>query len=155
MPYTPIQVARRANVAVQSIRNWSNDYAEFLSPAARGEAGPRIYSDEDMSVLCAVAALRKSGVRRDEIMQRLREEVPGVVDVVLESTVGPAVEDATLQATQSLQTEPQTALALYSLQSRVEALERHAERQVDRLVTGIILGAALTLLIVALALRMV
>lgn len=155
MPYTPIQVARRANVVVQSIRNWSRDYAEFLSPGARGEAGPRLYSDEDVSVLCAVAALRKSGVARAEVVARLREEVPGVVDVVVERVV----EEATPQPTQATNAGQGEALALYaaqsSLQSRVEALERRMEGHTDRLVTGIILGMALTLLVVALALRVV
>lgn len=148
MPYTPIQVARRANVVVQSIRNWSRDYAEFLSPGARGEAGPRLYSDEDVSVLCAVAALRKSGVARAEVVARLRDEVPGVVDV-----------EPTQQPTQATNAGQGEALALYavqsSLQSRVEALERRMEGHTDRLVTGIILGMALTLLVVALALRVV
>lgn len=148
MSFTPIQVARRANCAVQSIRNWSRDYAEFLSPGARGEAGPRLYSDEDVSILCAVAALRKSGVARAEVVARLREEVPGVVDV-----------EATPQPTQATRTAQNEALALYAaqsgLQSRVEALERRMEGHTDRLVTGIILGMALTLLVVALVLRVV
>lgn len=152
MPHTPIQVARRANVAVQSIRNWSRDYAEFLSPGARGETGPRLYSDEDMSVLCAVAALRKSGVNRAEVVARLREETPGVVDVQPTPTATPL-------PTEGQKTRLDDALALYavqsSLQSRVEALERRVDRHVDRLVTGIILGVALTLLVVALALRVV
>ena len=148
MSFTPIQVARRANVAVQSIRNWSRDYAEFLSPGARGEAGPRLYSDEDVSVLCAVAALRKSGVARAEVVARLREDVPGVVDV-----------EPTPQPTQATQTGQNEALALYaaqsSLQSRVEALERRMDGHADRLVTGIVLGVALTLVVVALVLRVV
>lgn len=150
-----MQVARRANIHVNTVRKWSAAYAEFLSVQARGKAGPRLYSDEDVSVLCAVAALRNSGVSPDEVMRRLREDAPSVVDVTVERVV----EEATPQPTQATNAGPGEALALYaaqsSLQSRVEALERRMEGHADRLVTGIILGVALTLLVVALALRVV
>lgn len=155
MPLTPIQVARRANVAVQSVRNWSVTYGEFLSAQARGEAGPRLYDDEDVQVLCAVAALRKSGVSTGDVVERLRQDRHGVVDVVAETNV----EDATPQATEGQKAGQNEALAYMvvqsSLQSRLEALERRMDSHTDRLITGLLLGVALTLLVVALVLRVV
>lgn len=79
---TPTQVARHANCTPQSIRNWSREYADLLSPQASGQAGPRLFTDEDAEILCLVAALRKSGVSRDETRQRiLNREARPVVDV--------------------------------------------------------------------------
>lgn len=153
---TPAEVARKANVTAQSIRNYSRDYADFLSPGARGEDGPRLYTDEDVEVLCAIAALRKSGVPPAEVVTRLRNgTVPLVVDAEPEAAFSPPGQ--TLNAVTERAEEPITPpqMAYMMLQSRIEALERRVDGGVDRFVTGIILGMALTLLVVALALHMV
>src|SRR5690606_2640200 len=120
---TTAQVAKRANVSVQSIRNWSREYAELLTPAARGEAGPRVFADKDVEVLCAVAALRKSGVPRDEVMERLRsEDIPAVVDI--EPQLAP--QSPPQMTTEGQNTGAETVLVPHvvyiNLQSRIEAL---------------------------------
>lgn len=142
--YTPAQVARRAGVHANSIRNWSRDYAAFLSPAARGANGPRLYSDEDLSVLCAIAALRKSGMSPGDIPNHL-QTIPTI-----------ELQAPTQIAVQTPQDAPQDTYALqlvYSnLQSRVEALERRVEARAGGLVTGVIIGFALAILLVAVVL---
>lgn len=118
--YTPAQIAQRANVHPNTVRNYSRDYAEFLSPGARGDDGPRLFDDADLSVLCAVAALRKSGVSAADVPAHLR--TISLVDTI---------QTPTLPAPQNAQEGQGEALSLQMvsnmLQSRLEALERRIE----------------------------
>lgn len=78
---TPAQVAKIANVHPNTVRKYSRDYAEFLSENARGDDGPRLYNEEDVEVIRAIAALRNSGMPPAEVTRRLRaKDVPPVVD---------------------------------------------------------------------------
>lgn len=158
----PGQVAKRANITPQTVRNWSAEYADFLSPQARGEDGPRLFSDADVDTICTIAALRKSGVPPAEVSERLadRDDVAVVVDV--EPTANEEQSEAkneiqmqnagqivTLEAFATLKQQAELALRI------AERAERITQHQTDRLVTGIVLGVTLTLVVVALVLRMV
>lgn len=158
---TPAQVAKSANVTVGTIRNWTRDYGDLLSPEARGENGPRRFNDEDVSVILAIAALRKSGVPPSEIAQHVsNHEVPPVVDANVDTPQSPLQSD--YNALQSVQVLPQALqIAHNALQSRVEAVERALQlveqrqaARVDALVTGIVLGGAAVLIVVALVLAL-
>jgi DNA-binding transcriptional MerR regulator len=160
---TPIQVAKKANVSVNSVRNWSREYADLLSLEARGENGPRLFSEEDAETICTIAALRKSGVPPTEIADRIsNQDVPPIVDAIPEPLQSTLQEPTT--ALQMLQDAP---LALHvahnALQSRVESLERRVEADIARielqqrerlnmLVTGIVIGAGVVLIVVAVVL---
>src|SRR5688500_4613646 len=114
--YTPTQVAKRAQVHPNSIRNWARDYADPLSPQASGEAGPRLFNDEDVQIFCTVAALRKSGMSPAEVANHLRNgTAPSIVDATPQQSLQ--------QPTESLQMAQDAPLALYTahsaLQSRV------------------------------------
>jgi DNA-binding transcriptional MerR regulator len=126
---TPIQVAKKANVSVNSVRNWSREYGELVSPAARGEDGVRLFNEADVEVICTIAALRKSGVPPSEIADRIRnQDAPSVVDVMPEPPTQSLQDPAN-----SLQTGAESSLALQlvqsTLQSRLEGIERHLEAQ--------------------------
>lgn len=118
MPTTTRQLAKLAGIAEQTVRNWSDDYSDLLSPQARGGAGPRLFSDEDVQVLCTVASLRRQDVPRAEIMERLQRG-----DVVIEPTPIPH------QATPNAQEGPHAPLARVDVPSiilaRLDAVERH------------------------------
>jgi DNA-binding transcriptional MerR regulator len=162
MPTTPAQVARQANVSVQSVRNWTRDYSEFLSPQARGEHGPRLFNDADVELLLAIASLRRSGVPPAEVPERLRDKsAPPIVDI--------DVEASPQQSTETLKKATDGALALHmahnTLKTRVEAVEARLEAQAteakaaarDRmtmLVLGIVLGVVLVIALQLLALGM-
>jgi DNA-binding transcriptional MerR regulator len=145
--YTPAQVAQRAGIHPNTARNWSRDYAAFLTPAARGEAGPRLYSDEDLSLLCAIAALRKSGVPANEIPTHLQRP-SAIVDV--EPTIEPTT---TLQAPQK---PADVTLALQavqsSLQAQIDALRADMRAQREDKLTWFILGFAMAVVLVAVVL---
>lgn len=114
MPTTTRQLSKIANVAEQTVRNWTRDYSELFSPAARGGNGPRLFSDEDVQVFCAIASLRREGVPSAEVIERLQRG-----DIYIEATPNSP------QATPSPSDVPQAALvALSSVQARLDALER-------------------------------
>jgi DNA-binding transcriptional MerR regulator len=152
--YTPSQVAKRANIHANSVRNYSRGYAEFLSTGARGEAGPRVYTDEDVDVLCAIAALRKSGVSPGEVGEHLRQRaIPSVIDVTTEPLQG-----ATTSLQAPVMVSPIQHDGYNALQGRVDSLERRIESQatiqrdrwmtfgmgvwIGMVTTGVILGVA-------------
>jgi DNA-binding transcriptional MerR regulator len=121
---TPAQVAKRANVTAQTIRNYSTEYAALLSPAARGDNGPRLYDEQDVETLCTIASLRKSGVPPGEVVQRIQsDDVPPIIDVTPQTAINESPEP--------LKTPLNDDLALPAVQSitlrRVEALERQIE----------------------------
>jgi DNA-binding transcriptional MerR regulator len=115
--YTPAQVAQRANIHPNTVRNWSHDYAAFLSPSARGEHGPRLFDEADLSILCAVAALRKSGVAANEVSSHLQRQ-DTLVDV---------------DATTPLQYPPQTAQTPLETHLALQAIQSSLQAQIDAL----------------------
>lgn len=121
MPATTAQVAKIAGVSVQTVRNYTREYGELLSPQARGETGPRVFSDEDTRIFCAIADLRKSGVPPGEVAERIRTN-----DVVIDVAHQTSPQNAT--------EAPQVPTKVeYSPQAFIEALERHHARQSERL----------------------
>jgi DNA-binding transcriptional MerR regulator len=136
---TPAEVARRANVSVQTIRNWSADYAVLLSPQARGKAGPRLFSDEDVDTLCTIATLRRTGMQPAEIITRIQaDNTPPVVDVApTTSPQTPYNEPQGMALVQSSTPDPYNAL-----QRRMDGLERTQHTLLRAaLLWGVLLGA--------------
>jgi DNA-binding transcriptional MerR regulator len=126
---TTAQVAKRANIAHNTVRNYAKEYSELVSPDARGENGERRFSDEDAETICTIAALRKSGVPPSEVVERIRnQEVPPVVDVDV------TLPQNTLQEPSEIpQNAPEASYALQvvsnTLQARLEAIERQIADQ--------------------------
>jgi DNA-binding transcriptional MerR regulator len=150
--YSPSQAAKRANVHANTIRKWALAYGELLSPAARGKNGARLFNDKDVEVFCAIATLRNSGMLPDEVIDRIRDTTaPPVVDV--------ALHEPPQDAPQAIRTVEEvtssTQIVYIALQGRVEALERRVDSNTSQLITGLVIGAAITLVVVALVLRVV
>ena len=118
MPTTTRQLAKLAGISEQSARNYSRDYADLLSPQARGEAGPRLFDDEDVQTLCTIAALRRENVPRAEIIARLRQG-----DIVVEAT--PSPQHATPNATDAPHAPLATQVALSTIQRQIDAIQRN------------------------------
>jgi DNA-binding transcriptional MerR regulator len=117
-------------MSAQTIRNYTDDYGELLSASGRGETGPRLYTDEDVQVLCAIAALRKSGVPPREIVERLRnEETPPVIDVTPTHPSNQPQEGS--KAGQGELLAPQTAVVA-TFNGRFDAIERRLEAREHR-----------------------
>ena len=139
---TPAEVARRANVHVNTIRNWTTDYAVLLSPQARGEAGARIFTDEDVDTVRTIATLRRTGMQPAEIIERIQaDNTPPVVDVTPNTPTGsPQEAHNAPQGTSLVRYTPQEAHN--ALQARFEHFERHQDALIKAaLVRGAIWGA--------------
>lgn len=134
---TPAQVAKQAHVTAQTIRNYSAEYADLLSSAASRTNGPRLYTDEDVRVLCTIAGLLRSGVARHEISERIRkQDVPPIIDITPQT---PSIEPQMPAQETALMAQ----MVLNNHQSRIEALERSmvAQRR-DTIRAAEIRGAA-------------
>jgi len=77
------ELARRLYVSDATVRHWTGEFAEFLSPdAAPEKAGTaREFNESDQIIIATIAALRGNGDSYDEIRAKLRngtrlEEVP-------------------------------------------------------------------------------
>jgi DNA-binding transcriptional MerR regulator len=116
---TPTQVAKKANVTAQTIRNYGDTYAALLSPS--GTANPRLYTDEDVEILCTIASLRRAGVPHDEIVERIQnQDVPPLIDL--------AANVPSNEPQEPLKTASNEALATVDVQSMLEAHFEAVER---------------------------
>jgi DNA-binding transcriptional MerR regulator len=140
MPTTTRQLAKLAAISESSVRNYTRDYSELLSPQARGDAGPRLFSDSDVQTLCTIATLRKEDVPRAEIIERLKRG-----DIVIDTATSP-------QQAATSRTEGQgEALAIQVVQSSMEARLNAIERRLDNRDRGLMLWGALWGAVAALA----
>jgi len=71
---TTKQVATRLNVTTNTVRNWSEIYAERLSESARpGAASERRFSERDITIFEYIQRLKSEGLREGDIKERLKE----------------------------------------------------------------------------------
>lgn len=153
--HTPADVAKLAGVTPQTIRNYTTVYGEFLTHQDRHKGGARLYTDEDVEMLCTIAALRASGLPPDAVMERLRDDTtPPFIDV---SPSTPSIDPVEGHRTGNT--------GLYDLQvyqpiiaGRFDAIERHMEAYMAELrielrqrrkydvLWGILLGGTLALM---------
>lgn len=116
MPTTTRQLAKIAGISESSVRNYTRDYADLLSPQGRGDAGSRLFSDADVQTLCTIATLRKEEVPRAEIIERIQRG-----DIAIDPTASPQ------QAT----TSPSAPLATVEVQAIIAGRFRAIERRLD------------------------
>jgi DNA-binding transcriptional MerR regulator len=69
----PQEVAARLEVSAFTLHQWTEQFADFLSQAARSNDAehPRRYTDEDLATLIMVKGLLSEGLSHDEVRQRL------------------------------------------------------------------------------------
>ena len=62
------EVAQRVGISVQTVRNWGELYARYLSEAATPQPGQtRFYIDDDVRVLGAIRQLKSEGLSDDDL----------------------------------------------------------------------------------------
>ncbi len=124
MPTTTRQLSKIAKVSEQTVRNYTRDFAELLSPQARGDVGSRLFTDKDVEVFCSIATLRREGVPPTEVIERIKRG-----DVYIETAPQQTTPNEP-QATPEPQDEPQAPIVLYgNLQRQIDALQRRQEWQ--------------------------
>lgn len=75
----PQELASRLEVSPSTLRRWSEEFADFLSPEADSSEGKqhRRYSDEDMAMLITVKGLMADGLTYDQVRERLNQPDAG------------------------------------------------------------------------------
>lgn len=131
-------MAEIAGLSEQSVRNYTRWYADLLTPAARGETGQRLFSDEDIQMVCTIASLRRRDVPQAEIIERLRRG-----DIYVDHNT-PQQEPTTTTRPTGTALESTQALMLvrFDLQRQIDALQRsQAILLRAALLWGVVLGA--------------
>ena len=69
----PQEVAARLEVSPSTLRRWSEEFADFLSPETDSSEGnqQRRYSDEDLAMLITVKGLMADGLTYDQVSDQL------------------------------------------------------------------------------------
>ena len=71
----PQEVASRLEVSASTLRRWTDEFSEFLSPQAGStdKHQHRRYTNEDLTTLVTAKGLMTEGLSYDQVHQRLRE----------------------------------------------------------------------------------
>ena len=102
----PNEVAKQLQVSPSTLRRWSNEFADYLSPSAGrpeatagGQIAHRRYSDEDLETLLTIKGLLAEGLtyvqvarRLEALRQRRSTEVEGGDEPV--TALGPSLLDS-------------------------------------------------------------
>jgi hypothetical protein len=156
-------------VNVHTLRRWCALHAVHLSPGANPNLGKdndapdtaRWLTDRDVEVLRMVAQLRAEGASTDAINDKLATVVFAVVTHEDDNVANPD-HDRVVNVITTTPPSPQEAqeltqlspVILSGINERFAALERQRRDPIDMLVTGIVIGVAVTLIVVAIVLGM-
>ena len=71
----PQEMASRLEISASTLRRWSEEFSEYLSPDADSSEGKqhRRYSDEDLATLITVKGLMADGLTYEQVRERLGE----------------------------------------------------------------------------------
>jgi len=116
------ELAEIFQVAEPTIRTWSGEFEQFLSPDANpGEGRTRYYSEEDVRVLALVAEMKGQGKQVEDIAASLSIGKRG------------DVESAVQAAQQRPQSLDQAIVYIEQLVSRVESLQEQVSAQANEI----------------------
>lgn len=67
------EISKRLSVHPNTIRNWSDEFASFLSGDTTAEApgGRRRYSEADVHILATIAQLKQQGLKNEQVHEAL------------------------------------------------------------------------------------
>jgi DNA-binding transcriptional MerR regulator len=122
-------------VSVGTMRNWSDQYADYLSETARpGHLPERRFTEHDITILTYVKQLRGEGMQAEQIRTRLDETEFIEGEIIQQQAPTEANKHQQPTAALTAQTSPDVTtappaviVALDDLQRRFEALERSIE----------------------------
>lgn len=106
--YRSKHVSTIFNISHETVRTWSNEFGEYLSPTARpGARKQRLFTKDDMSVFSLVSELKKQGMTFDEIHASLKNGERGEL---------PTIDPSEVQAIVSSDSENRLALEVERMQ---------------------------------------
>jgi DNA-binding transcriptional MerR regulator len=123
--YPTKYAANRLNVTTNTVRNWSEQYAEYLSLSAQpGQQSERRFTEKDLTVLEYIKQLRSEGLKESEIKQRLAETRFADVEVLSPSENTPQAP----QSTKSAIEQPALPDTPHATPAPIVALDDHEKR---------------------------
>lgn len=134
--YLTSHVTKIFGVSPQTVRNWSEEFARHLSPAAApGKGRNRFFSESDFRVFALIAAMKKRGAPNDEIHVNLaagqRGELPPLPPAADMNLV---IMSDHARAMATLKVERDTALAeLQKAQAETQQLQGKNNLLTDQL----------------------
>lgn len=134
MPYTTRQMFTAFGVSHQTVKNWSRDFADFMSPTARPEKDhQRRFTDDDVRVFDLVKRLKQQGRVNEEIRAALGAGQRGELPDSLSNELAPVPHGTALaialQRVNDLETMLQDErLKNARLQGTVDALEKMLDK---------------------------
>ena len=143
---------------VPTIRNWTRQYAKYLSADANPTPGQeRRYDAKDVAVLRRIHELRNDRLTAPDIMAVLDESPPIAVEV-MPTIEAPTPHDADLATTEPPGTSIMLAPVLSDLSQRIAVLESNSATTQRRqwvvlaivagaLIVGVILGAMIVVMV--------
>ena len=158
------EIARRLDVVPNTIRNWSKRYAPYLSPGANpAGGGERAYSLRDLNVLTFIHAAVHEGVNHDELTLQLKARTFSSDDVDIIIGLQEVMPESSQNATESHSDDFPLMVALSSIEKRQDTtdkriddmqqtiilLQRNQADRVNAIVTGMVIGGAIVLIVVA------
>jgi DNA-binding transcriptional MerR regulator len=120
MAYTTHQLAVFYNVTKETVRNWTTEFGEYLSPLTRpGKNKSRQYTTQDAEVMSLVAEMKQRGLSYADIHASLRSGARGRA---------PDVPPEELQLIATSDTADQLALQVQQLQHALAATRAQLEQ---------------------------
>lgn len=127
----PHEVARVLDIGVSTVRAWSAQYAEFMSPSAQGGGGRyRDFADHDIRVLHLINAMKRRAIPAEELHMALKRlqaddwrDLPYLSEAPPTSAAMPVVPEAALTTQQTLLLREITGLRerVNELQGRLDS----------------------------------
>jgi DNA-binding transcriptional MerR regulator len=133
-------------VSSETVRAWSEEFSEYLSPTATPGTGKhRVFSDEDLRVFAYISSARASGMDTDEIHAGLRSGQRGDVPTVLDtrsmeigvnlqlSIARRQIDDLQQELEISRSRESELQHKLIRAETRLEETEKNTEQRLSEL----------------------
>ena len=146
------QAATRLQVSPNTLRNWSEQYRDFLSATAQPGVQPeRRFTEQDVTILTYIKQLRSEGMKEPEIIERLHETTFSAVEVLEPPSEAlqpaPISVEAPSPAQESLQPAPAALVALDDLRNEfrasIESLRAEQRAAWWYIAVGIVIGLGL------------
>lgn len=108
MMYSTAQIARLFNVARETIRKWSVEFSDFLSPnATPGQGKTRQFDENDMAVFALVSEMKAQGKVYDDIHFALKAGQRGTIPAAVQNLIPADVPRSLVLQTQIRELEMQ------------------------------------------------
>lgn len=130
----PHEVAARLRIGGSTVRAWSNEFGQYLTPSAQGGNGRyRDFIDHDVQVLHYIKSLRNASVPVEEVHLRLQQMAANDwADLPPLSTAPPSMMPLPVVSEDMVQAERRNLLQhLAQSQQRVVELEKRIAEQQD------------------------